>query len=157
MAALREAVLNAGKFSWQMLWTGGAADNIGGTGLGPLVSKGSTCASTLRSFCNSSSPPQTRAMAYGLSGGDPAIPSAELLQDLANFLLIRGKYAWLGWGWKGCGRTYYFPPEFNVDYGEPVDGALCAETGKGTGIFQREYTKSSVQMDCNTWQANIKQ
>ena len=38
-AALREAVLNAGKVFWQILWTGGAADNIVGTGLGPLVSK----------------------------------------------------------------------------------------------------------------------
>ena len=44
---------------------------------------------------------------------------------------------------------------FNVDYGEAVDGALCAETGSGTGIFRREYTKSMVEMDCNTWQANI--
>jgi hypothetical protein len=26
------------------------------------------------------------------------------LQDLAAFLLVRGPYAWLGWGWKGCSQ-----------------------------------------------------
>ena len=62
--------------------------------------------------CNASSPAQTRAMAYGMSG-QPATRSADLIQDLANFLLIRGPYSWLGWGWKGCSQHYYFPPEFN--------------------------------------------
>ena len=51
-------------------------------------------------------------MAYGMSG-QPATRSADLIQDLANFLLIRGPYSWLGWGWKGCSQHYYFPPEFN--------------------------------------------
>ena len=31
MAALRAAVLKAGKFAWQMLWTGGDVDAIGST------------------------------------------------------------------------------------------------------------------------------
>ena len=62
--------------------------------------------------CNASSPAQTRAMAYGMSG-QPATRSADLIQDLANFLLIRGPYSWLGWGSKGCSQHYYFPPEFN--------------------------------------------
>jgi hypothetical protein len=39
MAALRNATLEAGKFAWQMLWTGGEDDGIGGTGLHPLVTK----------------------------------------------------------------------------------------------------------------------
>jgi hypothetical protein len=88
MAALRNATLNAGKFAWQMLWTGGADDAIGGTGIGPQVRK-ATCASDLRKLCSATSPAQTRAMAYGFNTPDPAtLP--DLKEDLANFLLIRG-------------------------------------------------------------------
>ena len=115
MAALRNATLAAGKFAWQMLWTGGADTNIGGTGLGPLVSQGS-CAASLRSFCSADSPTQTRAMAYGFNTRDPSsLPY--LTTDLANFLLVRGPYAWLGHGWRGCSREYLFPDALNVDYG----------------------------------------
>ena len=35
MAALQAEILSRGKFSWQMLWTGGAADATGSTGPGP--------------------------------------------------------------------------------------------------------------------------
>lgn len=127
--ALREAALNAGKFAWQMLWTGGDDTSIGGGSLTPLVTK-AECASALRSMCQISSPAQTRAMAYGLNGTS-AQPS-DVLRDMVNFLLTRGPYSWLGWGWDnapayrnvrgGCSREYYFPPQFNEDYGEPAPG-----------------------------------
>ena len=128
--------------------------------------------------CNASSPAQTRAMAYGMSG-QPATRSADLIQDLANFLLIRGPYSWLGWGWKGCSQHYYFPPEFNEvrtdfpfcdagsgilisllsllscaqDYGEP--SGLCKETSAGSEVFTRDFSKATVQMDCKAWQGTI--
>ena len=79
MKALREATLAAGKFAWQMLWTGGAPDSIGGTGLHPLVGKGAGCATTMRAMCSATSPSQTRAMGYGMSG-QPHTRSADLLQ-----------------------------------------------------------------------------
>ena len=75
-------------------------------------------------------------------------------QDLANFLLIRGPFAWLGHGWNGCSRDYPFPPEFDLDYGEPLD-AVCKETSLNSGIFIREWSKAAVQMDCNTWTPTI--
>ncbi len=155
MEALRTATLDAGKFAWQMMWTGGAADtSIGGTGLQPLVRK-ATCAADLRRLCDTSSPAQTRAMAYGLSG-EPEARSPDLMQDLSSFLLVRGPYAWLGWGWKGCSRTYLFPPEFDVDYGAPVDPrGVCTETSPGSGVFVREFTKASVTMDCGAWHGSI--
>ena len=59
-------------------------------------------------------------------------------QDLASFLLIRGKYAWLGHGWQGCsqpeadrGGGYPFPPQLNADFGTPL--GLCKETVPGSG------------------------
>ena len=84
----------------------------------------------------------------------PAAPTA-FEQDLVNFLLIRGKYAWLGHGWEGCaqpqadaGGGYPFPPSLNADFGTPL--GLCGETATGSGVFQREFTKAKVTMDCGT-------
>ena len=50
---------------------------------------------------------------------------------------------------------YYFPPEFNEDYGEPVGGALCKETAANSEIFTREYSKASVQLDCKAWKGTV--
>lgn len=99
MGALRTATLAAGKFSWQMLWTGGSsATGKGSTVPRPVVTRDG-CAPQLRALCGADSPAQTRAMMYAFDTprGDPSkLPSFD--QDLANFLLIRGPYAWLGHG-----------------------------------------------------------
>ena len=79
---------------------------------------------------------------------------SQLKQDLANFLLIRGPFAWLGHGWKGCSQNYPFPPEFDLDYGEPID-PVCKETAPHSGVFTREWSKASVKMDCATWTPTI--
>jgi hypothetical protein len=71
----------------QMLWTGGAADSIGGTGLGPLVTKGASCATTMRTLCAADSPSQKRAMGYGMSG-QPHTRSADLLQVRPKLLVL---------------------------------------------------------------------
>eukprot|EP01050_Picozoa_sp_SAG11_P009561 SAG11_NODE_909_length_6586_cov_11.216433_6_plen_214_part_00 len=154
MDALREKTLSAGKFAWQLMWTGGAETGVGGTVPRPIVSR-QQCASNLRSLCNETAPPQTRAMMYALSGprGAPSNLTA-VKQDLANFLLIRGPFAWLGHGWKGCSKEYPFPPEFNLDYGEPVD-KVCKETAPNSGIFVREWSKSTIKMDCGSWTPTI--
>jgi hypothetical protein len=73
--------------------------------------------------------------------------------DLANFLLSRGPYAYLGNGWTGCSRIFEYPDALNLDYGEPL--GLCAEIGIGTGVFERNWTKATVRMDCNSWTPSI--
>ena len=45
------------------------------------------------------------------------------------------------------------PEQINWDYGEPK--ALCTETAPNSGVFTREWTKATVQMDCNTWTPTI--
>jgi hypothetical protein len=150
MAALREATLSAGKFSWQMLWTGGVDDSIGSTGPQPLVNA-NTCATDLRRLCNATGPAQTRAMMFALHGQPEKLTDVE--QDLANFLLVRGPYGWLGHGWKGCSRQYEFPKEFNQDVGEPL--GICKETAPGSQVFTRKWTKATVQMNCSDWTAKI--
>ena len=83
--------------------------------------------------------------------------------DLGFFLASRGPYAWLGYGWMGCGcgwdgdgempcDLYSRPPSFDVDYGVPME--LCRETNS-SGVFTRDYTRSTVQVDCNARSAKI--
>ena len=95
-----------------------------------------------------------------------AFPLPAPVQDIAQFLLVRGPYAYIGYGWMGCvgadgfvtGNTskgYFRPPELEVDYGTPED-AVCAETVPGSsGVFKRKWSKADVAMDCNTWEATI--
>jgi hypothetical protein len=106
MDVLRNATLTAGKFAWQLMWTGGADTGVGGTVPRPIVSQ-KDCASQLRTLCSADSPSQTRAMMYALGTEKVIGPPkpTQLHQDLANFLLIRGPYAWLGHGWEGCSRV----------------------------------------------------
>jgi len=156
MAEIFAAIIAHGKFSWQLLWTGQGSNSvrdIATTCPGPLV-KQNTCAADLRRLCAQNSPAQTRFMMYAFTPGacnmDPS-NLTEFQQDLANFLLIRGKYAVLGHGWLGCSRKYTFPDILNSDFGEPLE--LCQETS--TGVFQRKYTKATVQMNCNTWTGSV--
>eukprot|EP00039_Didymoeca_costata_P016527 m.298166 g.298166 ORF g.298166 m.298166 type:complete len:68 (+) comp16407_c0_seq37:517-720(+) len=62
-------------------------------------------------------------------------------------------YSWLGHGWKGCSRDYLFPEELNKDYGVP--SGLCKETAPNSGIFVRDFSKATVQMDCGKWEGTI--
>ncbi len=60
----------------------------------------------------------------------------------------------MGHGWLGCSRDYAFPEELNADYGTPVD-KLCKETAPNSGVFEREWTKASVKMECATFKGTI--
>jgi len=155
MAEIYKTVLTKGKFSWQQLWTGqgSSMQDIAATCPGPLVQQ-TSCADNLRKLCTADSPAQKRFMMYAFTPGkckmDPStLPMFE--QDLANFLLVRGPYAALGHGWLGCSHKYLFPDALHVDYGEPTE--LCKEVSNG--VFQRDWTKATVEMDCNTWTGKI--
>jgi len=155
MDAVRKAVISRGKFSWQQLWTGQGNSNrdIGDTCPSPFV-KNTTCTADLRKLCMSTAPPQTRFMMYAFApGGCRTDPShlTEFESDLANFLLVRGPYAALGHGWLGCSRQYEFPEALNADYGKPLE--LCKEVSNG--VFQRQWSKATVRMDCNTYTPSI--
>ena len=71
----------------------------------------------------------------------------------SDFLLIRGPHAFLGHGWLGCSREYQVPEQLDWDYGEPT--GLCTETAANSGVFTREWTKSTVTVDCKRYRATI--
>eukprot|EP00966_Prymnesium_polylepis_P325253 7381231-Prymnesium_polylepis.3 len=85
------------------------------------------CAPSLRRHCAADSPTQSRA--YLAAPRQAAVTR----EDLANFLLIRGPYAWFGYGWQGCNFQFsesYNASVMNADYGEPK--GRCFETAPGS-------------------------
>ena len=149
--------LKRSKFIWDQFLNHDPYAPLNGDCPQPWVRQ-ATCASDLRTLCNASSEVQHRALLYGFSPGsctgtNPAALS-DMVQDVANFLLVRGPYAYLGNGWLGCSREYEYPAQqFNADYGDPL--GVCSETAAGSGIFVRDFTKSTVQMDCSTWTPTV--
>ena len=150
--------LTRGKFIWDQTLNIDPFAPLNGDCPQPWV-KPDTCAADLRGLCAASAPPQAnRTLLYGFSPGSCTGTDPTHLtmvdQDVANFLLVRGPYAFLGLGWAGCGGKAEYPAkQFNADYGDPL--GLCAETAPRSGVFRRNFTRSVVQMDCNSWTPTI--
>lgn len=162
MAACQQSIIDHGGWNWQLFGGGG-----GGHGGSPVSAPGKKqCAAFFRGACTTDSLMQTNAMFFSMSvNGKSKAHTPWTLDhedlDLATFLLARGPFAWLGYGWSGCGcgwsmdgkmtcGGYPRPETFDADYGEPA--GLCTEAG---GVFTREWTHATVVMDCNAYRANI--
>ena len=108
---------------------------------------------------------RTHARTHGTNGAhnkqfyevlpDVAISNATDLT--AEFLLARGPFAWLGYGWIGCtngDEARPRPTAWDVDYGAP-DGP-CTETHANvSNVFTRSWSKATVTWDCNTGHGSI--
>ena len=132
------------------------ADNVKGT---PVKEKEVTaakgqCAAWLSAACTPTSvlPEIPILMSFTRNDDGKQFPLPAPLQDIATFLLVRGAYAWMGYGWLGCTDTYERPDALKHDYGEPVD-KICYETTPG--VFTRKWSKATITLDCNTWTPNI--
>jgi len=153
VVAVKEAALKAGGFTWPQFYGRGAMSL-------DLDDPRPKCATYMRSACKTGSAVHESALQFDFTRKkfhDP-FPLPFIVQDVATFLLVRGPFAWLGFSWMGCNTAdvaqYLWPKELDVDYGYPVD-EYCHETGATSGVFVREWTKASVLMDCNTWNATI--
>jgi len=149
--------LKRGKFIWDQFLNHDPFAPLNGDCPQPWVKK-ATCANDLRSLCSPTAQPQTRALLYGFSPGSCTGTNSDNLQypnqDVANFLLVRGPYAFLGNGWLGCSKEYEYPAQlFNADYGTP--SGVCYETSPNSSIFRRDFDKSTVQIDCSSWTPTI--
>ncbi len=73
----------------------------------------------------------------------------------ASFLLVRGDFAWLGYGFLGCAAqdNYTQPLAFSEDYGVPP--RACHPVAGKPGVYAREYSKANVTVDCNLWKGSI--
>ena len=142
MQAAQQRVLDKGGFAWRMFSPGsstGGSDPVGGQ-------KG--CAKFLAARCVANDTLQHSAMMMK-AGPTPA----DFHQYLAAFLLVRGPYAWFGNAWQGCNNIPTRDPAVDVDYGEPV--GHCEPVAGRPGVFQRQWTKATVTLDCAKWEADI--
>lgn len=141
MRAAQQKVLDLKGFAWRLFVPGsstGGSDPVGGK---------SKCVESMRKYCVPNSELHKSAMMMSAGKSD-----SDFMPNLAGFLLIRGPYAWFGNAWQGCNKVPTRRAEIDVDYGMPVDDQ-CKETEPG--VFEREWTKARVQLDCNAWTANI--
>ena len=44
-------------------------------------------------------------------------------------------------------------PEWDIDFGEPL--SVCKETGEGTGVYERKWSRATVQWDCESAHGKI--
>merc|ERR1712190_526912 len=141
MAELQKKVVPMGGFWWQLM-DGGALKSL-------AKMNSTTCKATLRSVCVTKPTTWNKMQMYGIPG--TGVSTVNFTDYTAEFLLTRGPYAMLGYSWVGCTDGQQFrarAKEWDMDFGEPVDGAACAETGADSGIFERKWSKATVQWDC---------
>ena len=177
MQPMVKNILDHKGFIWQM--TNGGSDAVWQAVSGCTTCNGSwavesqaTCAATLREACSETSKQQLGALNYQIKlNKTTGAVDPHFQQHLASFMLMRGKFAWFGCkysslprlsqterrcfadGWVGCSRPYTRPPELDRDYGVPH--GICRETSPGSGVFERDWSKAKVKMDCNTWTGTI--
>jgi hypothetical protein len=128
MIAAAYALVKAGGFSWAF------TTEIG------MVKKGAVC----RSFFN-----ENASQLYNV----PLIVTVSTptaLDELAFFLTIRGPYAWIGFGWRGCEPPPPLPQNLTVEFGEPqgnftFDGEIAT----------REWTLATATFNCTTGHGNV--
>eukprot|EP00947_MAST-08B_sp_MAST-8B-sp1_P003127 g3127.t1 len=192
MAAAHHRVVQSQAFDWQLLNCPVYPDMAGRLQCGgapvsaperDTLDPKPTCTAWMRKHCGAHSPFQRMALMFGVtraSHDNPLFPQnlslPYLKQDVATFLLVRGPYAWLGYGWQGCASNFNKPGAFpgnswresgyewssellEADYGEPDpnNNTECHETVPGESeVFVREWSKATVTLDCKTFSADIK-
>mmetsp|Transcript_18552 Transcript_18552/g.44482 ORF Transcript_18552/g.44482 Transcript_18552/m.44482 type:complete len:396 (-) Transcript_18552:25-1212(-) len=148
---VQQAIVERGGYNWQMLSTTSGAPPRGDV---------DGCMAFFRSECGPDAPKARHNAAWMLEFTNPkSLPLEAVTQDLASFLLVRGDFAWIGYGWKGCTSgaataesMYPRPEELDVDYGTPK--GECEESAPG--VFTRQWTKAQVSFNCSSWSAEIK-
>jgi len=139
LEATYTALISHKAYSWQLITDTMASDNF----------TKNECTQWLQKNCGPNSPLLERPFVYSFTR---PIPLTSVEQDVAIFLLTRGDYAWIGFGWSGCGGPWVRPPQVDIDYGVPTSDCKQLKTG----TFTREYSKATVTMDCPNWAATIK-
>jgi len=128
MLAAQRAVLAAGGFSWA--WTEELT----------APSKGAVCRAFFRNFSFLYDAPLIMT-----------VHTADAVDELAAFLLVRGPYAWVGYGWHGCEPPPPLPPALAQDVGVPL-GNL---TEVSAGVFSRAWSRATATFDCATGHGSV--
>lgn len=104
---LFKQLIAMGGFTWTMTSSNSQIDQI------RLQNDTAKCTEILQTYCQWFGPANQSAVIYYVNGGD-AMVQAE--RYVAEFLLTRGDFAWLGYGWIGCTDSFWpRPPQWDVD------------------------------------------
>jgi hypothetical protein len=137
------ALAASGKFIWQG-FNGEQQGDPDGVGAAPTRS---TCAAFMQTVCDPAWQTVPRTMLWPSDDADK-------LPVLAAFLVSRGPYGFIGYGWAGGGSIHLpaWDPLWDAyDVGEPT--GLCVESP--SGVFSRTWSKGSASLDCSTWTATL--
>ena len=132
------ALASTGHFIWQG-FNGNEQGDPDGVGIAPTSS---TCAAFMESTCDASWQAVPTTMQWPSRASDK-------LPVLAAFLITRGPYSYIGYGWNG-GPLPPWDPLWDVyDVGVPT--GTCTQTAPG--VFARSWSRGTATLDCNTWVA----
>eukprot|EP00463_Aulacantha_scolymantha_P000208 TRINITY_DN1115_c0_g1_i1.p1 TRINITY_DN1115_c0_g1~~TRINITY_DN1115_c0_g1_i1.p1 ORF type:complete len:164 (+),score=20.64 TRINITY_DN1115_c0_g1_i1:728-1219(+) len=149
MLELKKKVIPMGGFWWQLMKSS----------MYSLATKDeATCKKYLQSQCVPKPSAWNHLGMYNIPGGGKNVNPQGFTDYTAEFLLTRGPYGLLGYSWCGCTNGQQARPrakEWDEDFGEPIGGAACSETGADTGVFQRKWTKATVTWDCKAGHGKI--
>ena len=107
---------------------------------------------------SSAAPP----LLWGIVPGSSSEPFPQLTQDVAAFLLLRGPYAYIGYGVWGMswpvgtsftnstGPVAGLPQLLKDDYGTPLGTCVGVKN-----VFTRQWSKANVTLDCNVFEGSI--
>ena len=71
---------------------------------------------------------------------------------IAGFLIARGPWWWIGYGWEGCFEVAPpLPPLIQTQVGVPVTN--CSQVAPG--VFARNYSLGYAELDCNSFTATL--
>ena len=146
--AFVNAAVSALAASGHYIWQGFDGEQQGdpdGVGAAPTRD---TCAAFMETVCDPAWQTVPRTMLWPSSSEDK-------LPVLAAFLVSRGPWSYIGYGWAGGGSIHL--PEWEplwdaYDVGEPT--GLCVESPPG--VFSRTWSKGSASLDCSSWTATLK-
>lgn len=162
MTVVQQTIIDHGGYTWSLI---PGQDNANAAPTMVDNANPQACGNLIRPSCSSSSAYQTTPLLFGIHPGNSTVPIPFIDQDIAAFLLMRGPFAYIGWGewglswpagstWNsGKGVPIVRPIQMDTDYGRPIN--VCSETAPGSNIFQRIFTKSRIVLNCNTFTANI--
>lgn len=165
MGYVQKALLMHSAYTWSLI----PGQNNANAWPTFLSSDAPKCMAACRRACKVDSMEQQYPMLFGFTITNSTVLS-QLQQDLSYFLLVRGPYAYAGWGvW---GMTWPFqsdpnnhgalpptaddvplPAVFDIDYGTPQE--VCYETEINSGIFRRRWSRAIVELDCNTFNGKV--
>lgn len=160
MTVVERALLRHGAYVWSLM---AGQHNANAQ---PFLLEKDTCAAALREGCRIDSTWQQSTRLFGFTIVNNT-QLAQLDQDLAFFLLVRGPFAYAGWGvW---GMTWPFnaepahgglppmpdgvplPAKLQYDYGVPLE--ICHQVEPQ--VFERQWSRARVRLDCSTFEATI--